>query len=71
MYIDVVDGKEKICAEMAMSFSSVSEIERNIDIKVTQYLCGNDNAGPSGCLQYFMENVGTVATYVLISNLMQ
>ena len=34
---------------------------RSISIKAIQYICGDDNGGPPGCLQYFQENTGTVA----------
>ncbi|XP_059088177.1 uncharacterized protein LOC131884423 [Tigriopus californicus] len=33
------------------------------DIKVTQYLCGQEMGGPDGCLQYFTGNTGTIASY--------
>eukprot|EP00095_Tigriopus_kingsejongensis_P008330 maker-scaffold1667_size31718-snap-gene-0.4 protein:Tk08330 transcript:maker-scaffold1667_size31718-snap-gene-0.4-mRNA-1 annotation:"hypothetical protein DAPPUDRAFT_311633" len=33
------------------------------DIKVTQYWCGDEMAGPDGCLQYFTGNMGTIASY--------
>ncbi|XP_059089974.1 uncharacterized protein LOC131885814 [Tigriopus californicus] len=33
------------------------------DIKVSQYVCGDDMAGPDGCLQYFIGNTGTIASF--------
>jgi len=41
----------------------VSTNTRQYRIKTTQYVCGEEMGGPSGCLQYFTAVTGTVASF--------
>ena len=36
---------------------------RQWDIQVTQYACGDSNAGPDGCLQYITGTFGTINSF--------
>ena len=55
--LDTVD-----CIDITFAFDTAdTTTERSISIKAIQYICGDDNGGPPGCLQYFQENTGTVA----------
>ena len=40
-----------------------SSISRMWTIKVTQYECGDDMAGPAGCLQYFTGKAGNFRSF--------
>ncbi|TRY61310.1 hypothetical protein TCAL_01452 [Tigriopus californicus] len=55
----IVDASEK-CHVASFNLERTSS---TYDIKVTQYLCGDEMAGPDGCLQYFVGNTGTVASF--------
>lgn len=59
MYIDTTSGS---CARAVFSFGS-SATTRQYDIKVTQYNCGDELAGPSDCLQFYTGNSGTVKSF--------
>jgi len=61
MFVDT-DGEECVSANFA--FGGVTTINRQFDIKVTQYDCMDiENGGPSGCLQYFTAAAGLVSSY--------
>jgi len=59
MVLDTVD-----CIDITFAFDTAdTTTSRSISIKAIQYICGDDNGGPPGCLQYFQENTGTVASF--------
>ena len=58
MFIDV--GRQ--CATAAFSFGAAATM-RQYNIKVFQYECGNEMAGPPGCLQFFTGQTGVVASF--------
>lgn len=37
--------------------------KRKYNIRVLQYICGDEMAGPPDCLQYFTSTSGTVASF--------
>lgn len=43
--------------------SGSSSVTRALDIKVTQYTCGDENAGPPGCLQYYQNDSGKIRSF--------
>ncbi|XP_059088779.1 uncharacterized protein LOC131884900 [Tigriopus californicus] len=57
----IVDASA-LCHKATFDFSGTGTT-RQFDIKVTQYVCGDERGGPDGCLQYFTGNVGTVASF--------
>ena len=57
VFIDVID-----CINVNLAFDpSDSNTRRQIEIRATQFICGDDNGGPPGCLQYFQDETGTVS----------
>lgn len=61
MFVDT-DGEECVSANFA--FGGITTINRQFNIKVTQYDCMDSiNGGPSGCLQYFVPEAGLVSSY--------
>jgi len=61
MFIDT-DGTK--CSTANFAFGGTTTISRQFNIRVTQFDCADrDIAGPSGCLQYFTNVAGTVASY--------
>ena len=60
VYVDMVAGREGVCSEALMTFNPISRVSRRLEMRFTQYRCGDDNGGPQGCLQYFSQNAGSV-----------
>jgi len=61
MFVDT-DGEECVSANFA--FGGVTNINRQFNIRVTQFDCQDvDMGGPSGCLQYFSAAEGIVSSY--------
>jgi len=54
MYIDTAAGG---CAKATFDFGAAA-VSRSYEIKVTQYNCGDEFAGPSDCLQYHTADAG-------------
>jgi len=50
MILDVT-GSE--CITVNLGIGGTSTVTRELDIKVIQYRCGDEQGGPSGCLQYY------------------
>jgi len=59
MYLDA----SSVCSRASFDFGTFSSTSRTVDIKVTQYPCGDENGGPEDCLQYFTSATGTVSSY--------
>jgi len=58
MYID----SSSSCMKAVFNFGSAI-VARSYDIKVTQYNCGDEMAGPLDCLQYFTAPTGTFTSF--------
>lgn len=43
--------------------TGTSGTTRALDIKVTQYTCGDEMGGPTGCLQYYTNTVGKIRSF--------
>jgi len=43
--------------------TGTSGVTRKLDIRVTQYTCGDEMGGPAGCLQYYTNPVGKVRSF--------
>ncbi|XP_040579386.1 uncharacterized protein [Lepeophtheirus salmonis] len=61
----IVDMSDTGCNELTFNLGTASSTARQWSIKATQFVCNDDNGsgGPPGCLQYFTEPSGTVASY--------
>ncbi len=59
VYLDVNE-----CAEYTLAFNVAFAATRQYEIKTTQYICNDENAGPPGCLQYHMGSTGNFARFV-------
>uniref|UniRef100_A0A0K2UM05 Putative LOC100745028 [Bombus impatiens] n=1 Tax=Lepeophtheirus salmonis TaxID=72036 RepID=A0A0K2UM05_LEPSM len=58
----ILDASEQ-CNVLSFTVGSSTAVSREWSIKVTQYNCGDLNAGPSGCLQYFTDDSGSFSTF--------
>lgn len=57
-----VDAPENQCVTATFVFGTSTE-SRQYDIKVAQYQCGAEAAGPPDCLQYHTGLSGTIANF--------
>merc|ERR1711963_1127274 len=60
LYVDTTNGN---CVDATFQFDASTTTSRQWDIKVTQYTCDEELAGPPGCLQYHIATTGTVASF--------
>jgi hypothetical protein len=58
-----VDTNGEDCVTASIFIQGTAAAARTWDIQVIQYDCMNDMGGPAGCLQYFTEATGTVASF--------
>jgi len=58
----IVDSDGVGCSSANFGIGSAT-FSRSWDIKVTQFACGDDMGGPSGCLQWFTGNTGTIRSF--------
>ena len=61
VYLDVDE-----CADYTLAFNVASTATRQYEIKTTQYICNDENAGPPGCLQYLLGSTGSFARFGVI-----
>ena len=48
VFLDTID-----CIDVSFQFDTAdTSTSRTFDITVSQFICGDDNGGPPGCLQY-------------------
>jgi len=65
MFLDMNDG----CADLHFNLVSGQSMNtRRWDIRVVQYVCGDTNAGPENCLQYFTGTTGSFRSFNYPSN---
>lgn len=57
--VDVSSG----CHQATFSIGNDMTINRQWDIRVTQYRCGQEFGGPPGCLQYFTGRTGRISSF--------
>lgn len=50
------------CATVNLGIGTTTAT-RTLDIMVTQYKCGDEMGGPSGCLQWFTSNTGSIRSF--------
>lgn len=51
------------CLTVRMGISDSTSTSRALDIRVTQYRCGDEQGGPPGCLQYFENTTGKIRSF--------
>lgn len=51
------------CVTANLGVGASSTVTRTLDIRVTQYRCGDEQAGPPGCLQYFQNTSGKIRSF--------
>ena len=62
-FLVVLDVNEQTCQKAAFQ-TAPDGTNRQWDIRVTQYECGQDDkAGPPGCLQYYTGTAGTLQSF--------
>jgi len=59
----IVDSDGSTCVTAAFSYGLSSTQSRAYTIKVTQFESTNEMGGPSGCLQFFTGDTGTVSSF--------
>lgn len=57
-----VDTDGSTCATVNLGIATTTAT-RSLDIMVTQYKCGDEMGGPSGCLQWFTSNTGSIRSF--------
>jgi hypothetical protein len=59
----IVDSDGSTCVTAAFSYGLSSTQSRAYTIKVTQFESTNEMGGPTGCLQFFTGDTGTVSSF--------
>lgn len=59
----IVDTDGAKCVTATFSYGLVASTSRSYTIKVTQFESSNEMGGPTGCLQFFTGETGTVSTF--------
>lgn len=58
-----VDTAESECVDVHYGVGGGSSSTRELDIRVSQYTCGDEMGGPPGCLQYFTSSAGKIRSF--------
>lgn len=58
----IVDSDGSTCHKVSLGIGQGTTM-RSLDIMVTQYRCGEEIAGPPGCLQYHTEPAGMIRSF--------
>jgi len=61
MILDVAD-QECLTVDLGIG-STTSTVTRELDIRIIQYRCGDEQGGPTGCLQYFENTSGKIRSF--------
>lgn len=65
IFLDMAEG----CATLNFNLVSAHSMNtRRWDIRAVQYVCGDTNAGPENCLQYFTSTTGSFRSFNYPSN---
>jgi len=61
MILDVTDSE---CLQVDLSIGqTTATVSRELDIRIIQYRCGDEQGGPAGCLQYFENTSGKIRSF--------
>lgn len=58
-----LDGLDSQCQTVNLGLGATSTVTRNLNIRVTQYRCGEESGGPPGCLQYYENISGKIRSF--------
>jgi len=61
MILDVAD-QECLTVDLGIG-TTTSSTTRELDIRIIQYRCGDEQGGPTGCLQYFENTSGKIRSF--------
>jgi len=59
----IIDMNGQECATVNLGIGQTSTTSRELDIQAIQYRCGDEQGGPSGCLQYFDSSSDRVRSF--------
>lgn len=60
MILDICSDE---CLTVRLGLGASTTATRDLDIRVMQYRCGEESAGPAGCLQYFENTSGKIRSF--------
>jgi len=60
MYVDTADGE---CVDVHYGIGGGTSSTRELDIRVSQFACGDEMGGPAGCLQYYTSSAGKIRSF--------
>jgi len=58
-----VDTTGSECVDVHYEIGAGTSSTRELDIRVSQYLCGDEMGGPPGCLQYYTSTAGKIRSF--------
>jgi len=59
----IIDMNGNECTTVNLGIGGTSTTTRELDIQVKQYRCGDEQGGPSGCLQYFDSTTDRIRSF--------
>lgn len=60
MYVDTTESE---CVDVHYGVGGGTSATRELDIRVSQFACGDEMGGPPGCLQYFTSSAGKIRSF--------
>jgi len=62
MILDIAD-QECLTVDLSIGTTTSASTTRELDIRIIQYRCGDEQGGPAGCLQYFENTSGKIRSF--------
>jgi len=59
----LIDGVQGQCHSVNLGLGASATVTRSLNIRVTQYRCGEESGGPPGCLQYYENTSGKIRSF--------
>merc|ERR1712020_22172 len=60
MYVDTTESE---CVDVHYGVGGGTSATRELDIRVSQFACGDEMGGPAGCLQYYTSSAGKIRSF--------
>jgi len=60
MYVDTTESE---CVDVHYGVGGGTSATRELDIRVSQFTCGDEMGGPPGCLQYYTSSAGKIRSF--------
>jgi len=60
IYVDTADSE---CVDVHYGIGGGTSATRELDIRVSQFACGDEMGGPAGCLQYYTSSAGKIRSF--------